>query len=59
MAAKGRWASGNTRLTVEEVRAIRLRYSQGETQTALGREYGVTQVMVSRIVRRKSWTHVE
>jgi hypothetical protein len=46
------------KLTEEKVRLIRARLAQGETQTALGREFGVSQASVSSLYLRKSWTHV-
>lgn len=47
--------SGAAKLTVAAVRAIRRRYAEGETQAALGREYGVDQSHVSGIVNHKKW----
>jgi hypothetical protein len=48
----------NAKVTAEQVRAIRSRYSEGETQVAIAAIYGVTQANVSEIVRRKTWKHV-
>lgn len=45
---------GRVKLTWEIVDQIRARYP-GETQAALAREFGVTDVMVSLIVRNKAW----
>jgi hypothetical protein len=66
MATKGRdrKARGSrvasSKLTEEQVASIRARYaSGGVTQTDLSREFGVSQVMVSKIVRRAFWAHVE
>ena len=50
MAAKGR---STRKLTDEAVVAIRQRWSAGETQMALAREYGVSQNTVSRIACHK------
>lgn len=47
------------KLTVANVEEMRLLYRNGSTQTALAMRFGVTQVMVSAIVRGKSWTHVD
>lgn len=58
MVQKGRSAKIPQKLTVEKVIAIRERYAAGETQTALASEYGVSQVMVSKVVRRLMWKHV-
>lgn len=46
------------KLTDEQVREIRRRYAAGETQTALGKEFGTAQNNVSDIVLRKRWTHI-
>lgn len=65
MAVKGRSPSGpahgmarKARITDAMVRDIRHRYASGETQTALGKEYGVSQHYVSRIVRGERRGHV-
>lgn len=67
MLAKGRHSregqpgesNGFARLTEDDVRAIRTRYTgaRGE-MTALAREFGVTLTNVSLIVKRKAWPHV-
>lgn len=49
---------GNRRaakLTITNVLTIRERAARGETQGALGREFGVTAATVGRIVRREVW----
>lgn len=46
-------------LTAADVREIRRRYAAGEgSQQAIADEYGVKQVTVSAIVRRRTWRHV-
>lgn len=47
-----------SRLTEINVREIRQRAEQGETQTSLGQHFGVTQSAIWCILRRKSWKHV-
>lgn len=47
-----------TQLTESQVLDIRRRCSEGDTQTALAREFGVTQANISRIVRRETWKHI-
>lgn len=47
--------NGSSRLTEESVAAIRRRYSTGESQYLLADDYGVSQSMVSQIVRGKWW----
>lgn len=51
-------AHGGSKLTEREVCEIRRRLAHGETQTALGHEYGVTQTAISLIHRRVNWAHV-
>src|SRR5690625_2191669 len=47
------------KLTEDDVREIRRRYSSGGLrQVDLAKEYGVTQVQISAIVRRQSWKHI-
>jgi hypothetical protein len=63
MIGKGRKKHGEqtaaSKLTDADVIEIRRRYAErGETQSALAREFGVSQVNVCRIVNRKSWTHL-
>lgn len=57
--AKGRNARGLThwhKLTAEEVWAIRDRLAEeNSTQEVIAREFGVSQVMVSRIYLNRSW----
>ena len=50
--------NNKAKLTDEQVREIRERYSRGEVQTSLARHYGVNQTTISRIVRREGWPHV-
>lgn len=50
---------GNAKLTEGVVRDIRRRAAAGEQQKALAREYGVGQMAVSLVVRRKAWAHVD
>ena len=48
--------SGLSKLTFEEVREIRRRYSVGGvTQEELGKEFGVSGTNIHHIVARKSW----
>ena len=45
-------------LTAEIVLIIRARCAAGETQQAVGADYGLHQACVSNIVNRKYWGHV-
>lgn len=50
--------ANNSKLTEDQVRAIRVRRAAGERQIALAREYGVDKTLIWMIVTRKIWTHV-
>jgi len=51
---------GRAKLTDENVAEIRERYTGGWGQQAqLAREYGVSQGLISQIVRGEIWTHLE
>lgn len=49
---------GLAKLTEKSVLEIRGRCKAGETQTALAREYGVTQSAIYALMKRKTWTHI-
>jgi hypothetical protein len=50
---------GSAKLKEADVLAIRAQYAAGGvSQEALGRKYGVTQTMISRIVRNVGWKHL-
>ena len=46
------------RITEQQVKEIRAACNGGESQQSVGRRYGIGQVQVGRIVRRKRWSHV-
>jgi hypothetical protein len=46
------------KLSAEDVLSIRRAYSDGETQTAIAKRFGVLQNYVSAIVARKYWKHI-
>jgi hypothetical protein len=48
----------STKLTVHEVKEIRERASQGESQYKIARVFGVSRPLIGYIVRRDIWTHV-
>jgi predicted XRE-type DNA-binding protein len=51
--------NGNSKLTAADVREIRrLAEEEGLIQRRIGELYGIHQVQVSAIVRRKAWAHV-
>lgn len=47
-----------SRLTAEQVASARRRFAAGETQSAIAREFGVTQRAIWSIVRGKTWKHL-
>lgn len=47
------------KLTAPDVIAIRRRVAAGESQHALAREYGVSQVAVHFVVARKTWAYLD
>lgn len=62
MRQKGRNRFGErspfAKLTSEQVTQMRTRHANGETFTALGREFGVTGAHVGNIVAKKKWAHL-
>lgn len=67
MRDKGRWRNrrmagslnGAAKLNEDQVRAIRAAYAGGSRQVDLADDFGVTQALISLIVRREAWLHVE
>jgi hypothetical protein len=52
-------AHGNARWTADDIRAIRAAFAAGESQGSIANRFDTAQAVVSRIVRRTSWAHVE
>lgn len=50
--------NGCSKLTAATAREIRIRARNGENQTALANEFGVSQNLISLIKRGKNWSHV-
>lgn len=51
--------NGNSKLTKEQVAEIRARWVPFKVlQEDLAREYGVAKITISRLLRRKNWSHV-
>lgn len=48
----------NAKIRTRDVLNIRARAADGMSHEKLGREFGLSQAHVSRIVRRDSWAHV-
>lgn len=52
-------AHGMAKLTAKKVRQIVRDFKRGNvTKIALGKKYGVTDVMVGRIIAKKAWVHL-
>lgn len=49
---------GRAKLTVEDVRAIRLRIQNGENRTAIARSYGVSFTLIYKIAARELWRNI-
>lgn len=47
------------KLTDDQVRQLRIDYSNGLTQVEIGKRYGLRQGYVSKIVNRKNWSHIK
>lgn len=47
--------NGNSKLSTEQVLSIRSRYTKGEKQVLLAKEFHVTQALISQITRRTAW----
>lgn len=50
--------TNSAKLTKEQVLEIRKRYDNGESSKALSKEYGVSQVTISRIGLRQTWKNI-
>jgi hypothetical protein len=50
---------GGSSLSEDDVKAIRLRRTQGERGRDLAREYGITESAVCQMCKRKTWAWVE
>ena len=48
----------SAKLTSDAVREIRRRAARGETQTSLGREFGINRYTIRSVVHRETWAHV-
>lgn len=55
MTAKGRGICGTPQFTLEQVETIRDRYTAGESQRSLAREYGVSQPAINSIVNNRCY----
>jgi DNA-directed RNA polymerase specialized sigma24 family protein len=46
------------KLSEEDVRNIRISYEEGQTQRDIAGRYEVTQVTISNVIRRRTYTYV-
>lgn len=51
--------NGRSKLTDDDIVLIRQLYSPEFSQVKLAERFGVTQCLISRIVRRTAWKHIE
>lgn len=51
--------NGSARFTEEDIREIRLAYGAGESQPSIAARFGTAQAVISRIVRRVAWKHID
>lgn len=49
---------GNAKLSVDEVLSIRALYTSGRSKRSLGREFGVSDTQIRKIVNRIFWTEI-
>lgn len=52
-------ANGNAHLTDDQVRVIKKLIAEGQFNTTIAAQFGVTHSLISSIRRKKSWTHIE
>lgn len=52
------WKNGMSKLTDDDVRAIRSRCAAGELQRLVGADFGIKQAQVSHICLLRSWRHI-
>ncbi len=50
--------NGRAKVTENDVREIRRRYSRGETQASITKGFNVGKSMINYIVNRKQWVHI-
>jgi hypothetical protein len=50
--------NGAAKLNDEQIRKIRKLYAEGMIQREIGAIFGVSQVMIGKIVRREAWSHI-
>ena len=58
LSSAGKAGGGRRRLTPEQAQEIRRRHAAGESQSALGRRYGISQAAIWQIIERVSYREV-
>ncbi len=51
-------SNGSSKLTADDVLEIRRRAANGESARSIAKDFPVSQVSISKVVRRETWTHV-
>ena len=51
-------SNSHAKLTNSDIRLIRSRYENSETQTEIAKDFNIKQQQISRIVNRKHWSHI-
>lgn len=59
-AGKSRQGESNvrSRFTKSQILDIRRRHADGESQTAIGRDFAASQGTIANIINRKTWRHI-
>ena len=50
--------NGKSKLAISDVKKIRKRLNNGETQSSIACDYGVSQTVISSIARKRTWRHI-
>jgi hypothetical protein len=51
--------NGNSKLTEQDVRQIKIRYGELKSYRKVGKEFGVSHESVALIIRGNTWSHVD
>lgn len=52
-------AHPKAKLSMAQIRCVRLRIERGETQASVARAFGISETQISRIKNKKHWRHVD
>ena len=56
---RGEQLGSITKLTADDVREIRKRASDGETQGSIAKDFPASRQQIGQIILRKGWSHIE